>query len=417
MLSFIITIIKLLIILGVVATIHEFGHFLFAKIFKMGVNEFSIGFGPKIVQKKFKGTMYSLRYIPLGGYCAIEGEDGESEREDSFANKNAFQKIVVLVAGVVFNAILAAIIFIGIGFSINAYNTKITQIDESSVLAKSGIQVGDEIYSVNGDRVHLLDDMMSKRSTLPDDVEIEYIRDGQKYSTIVEDATTNIGYIGVSFLINTDGTDVTNEVEMVASGGAAAEAGVKAGDKIISINEIQTNNSTDIVNIVRENTGNNLSFTIERDGEIFEKTITPQSQRYFDLGAFSTEQVKSSFKYATYSAINNFTSIIGSYVDLFRGNVSVNEMSGIVGIGEVVSKTSGLLSFLNLLGIISLAVGVANIMPFPPLDGGKVVIVLIETITRKKVPLKVEAIISYIGFALLIMLTIFVTFNDIMRII
>ena len=96
---FIIAIIKLIIILGVVTTIHEFGHFLFSKLFKIGVNEFAIGFGPVIFQKKYKDTMYSLRAIPLGGFCAIEGEDGESDKEDSFAKKNVFQKIIVLVAG------------------------------------------------------------------------------------------------------------------------------------------------------------------------------------------------------------------------------------------------------------------------------------------------------------------------------
>lgn len=92
MLGFILVVVKLLIILGIVATIHEFGHFLFSKMFKVGVNEFSIGFGPKIVQKKFGETMYSLRCIPLGGYCAIEGEEGTSDKENSLQNKNLIQK-------------------------------------------------------------------------------------------------------------------------------------------------------------------------------------------------------------------------------------------------------------------------------------------------------------------------------------
>ena len=117
------------------------------------------------------------------------------------------------------------------------------------------------------------------------------------------------------------------------------------------------------------------------------------------------------------SAYSNVKAIVGSYVDLFRGKVGVKDMSGIVGIGEVVSKTSGILEFLNLMGIISLAIGVANIMPFPPLDGGKIVIVIGEAITRKKLPIKAEAIISYIGFGLLIALTLVVTYNDIIRII
>ncbi len=417
MLSFLFTIIKLLLILGIVATIHEFGHFIFAKIFKMGVNEFSIGFGPKIIQKKYKGTMYSLRWIPLGGYCAIEGEDGESQREDSFAKKNAFSKIVVLVAGVLFNAILATVIFLGVAFSDTTFNTKISAIDENSVLAKAGIEVGDEIYSIDGKRIHLANEFYTMSITGKKDVEVEYIRNGELKKTVVKDAITDIGYIGVSFLINKEQTDVTNEIDMVASGGAAVDAGLKAGDKIIKIDDKDTYNSTDIVNIIKESANKQLILTINRDGEIITKNITPNIKESFSLGNFQTEEVKTNLSLAIYSAYDNFSSIVGSYVDLFKGKVSVNEMSGIVGIGEVVSKTDSLISFLNLLAVISLAVGVANIMPFPPLDGGKVVIVLIEAITRKKVPVNVEAIISYIGFGLLILLTLFVTYNDIMRII
>ncbi len=417
MLTFLITIIKLLVILCVVATIHEFGHFLFAKIFKMGVNEFSIGFGPKIFQKEYKGTKYSLRCLPLGGFCAIEGEDGESESESSFVNKSPLKRIIVLVAGVMFNAMLAVIIFMIIGFSVSTYNTKITSLDESSPLYKSGVQIGDEIYSVNGKRVHIVDEVLSKKSDLPENVKIEYLRNGKIESTVVNGAVTNIGYIGVSFKLNDEKTQVTNEIDMVASGGAAVETGLKSGDRIIKVGDVSTFDSTQIINIVKQNANKTLILTIQRDGEIIEKSITPSSQRYFSLGAFSTEEVKPNLSLALVSAKNNFKNIIGSYVDLFKGNVSVNEMSGIVGIGEVVSKTDSFISFLNLLGIISLAVGVANIMPFPPLDGGKVVLVLIEAITKKRVPIKVEAIISYIGLALLIVLTIFVTYNDIIRLI
>ena len=417
MLSFLVTIIKLLLILGVVATIHEFGHFLFAKLFKMGVNEFSIGFGPKIVQKEFKGTMYSLRWIPLGGYCAIEGEEGDSQREDAFVNKSAWKKIIVLVAGVLFNAILAATIFIVIALSMTTLNTKITALDENSILSKAGIEVGDEIYSIDGKKVNLGAELSDQKfATEKKDVEIGYIRNGELQKTVAQDAVTNIGYIGVSFLVNSDKTDVTNEIEMVASGGAAVAVGLKAGDKITSINGVETTNSTDIINIIRDNANKEVELTVDRNGEVFTQKITPSSKLNFSLGSFSTEEVKTDLKLAISSAIYNFKSIIGSYVDLFRGKVSVNEMSGIVGIGEVVSKTDDLITFFNLLAIISLAVGVANIMPFPPLDGGKVVIVLIEAITRKKVPVNVEAIISYIGFGFLILLTLFVTYNDIVRI-
>ena len=136
-----------------------------------------------------------------------------------------------------------------------------------------------------------------------------------------------------------------------------------------------------------------------------------------DLGIRSVSTTKSSIKYSFIETAENIKNIVGSYVKLFTGKVSIGNMSGIVGIGEVVSKSSGLLNFFYLMAMISMAVGVANILPFPPLDGGKIVIVLIEAITRKKVSEKVELIISYIGLALLLGLTLFVTVKDIIRII
>lgn len=418
MISLIITIIKLLIILCLVATIHEFGHFIIAKLFKMGVDEFSIGFGPLIVQKKFKGTMYSLRWIPLGGYCAIEGEEGDSDSPTSFANKNPIQKILVLLAGATFNAILAIIIFVSIAFSYDTYTTNITGMKENSILEQSGVSVGDTITSINGKKVNLQSDLLDQ-SYIDDgsnDVVVEYIHNGEKLTTTVKDAVKDIGYIGVAFRINSDNTDVTNEIDMVASGSAAVKAGLKSGDVILSVNGEETLNSSDVITKIRSLPNEEVTLNINRDGKNQDIKITPTSKKYFDLEITSTAKVKTTLKLACMSAIENVSQIVGSYADLFKGKVSVSDMSGIVGIGEVVSKTSGFIEFLNLLGIISLAVGVANVMPFPPLDGGKIVIVLGEVITRKKLSAKAEAIISYIGFALLIALTIFVTYNDIIRI-
>jgi regulator of sigma E protease len=419
LISFIITIVKLLIILCIVATIHEFGHFIIAKLFKTGVDEFSIGFGPLIIQKKYKGTMYSLRWIPLGGYCAIEGEEGESNSQSSFTNKNVIQKLLILVAGVTFNAILAVIVFLAVAMSFNTYTTNITGLQENSILEQAGISVGDTIYSINGKRVRLQEDLVNQSfaDSENDDVTIEYIHDGQKLTTNVENAITDIGYIGVAFKVNDDNTDVTNEINMVSSGSAALEAGLKAGDKIISINGEETNNSSDVISRIRKLPNQDVALKVQRNETVIDVTVVPISKRYFDLQILSTSEEKTTISLACISAVNNIKEIVGSYVDLFKGKVGIKDMSGIVGIGEVVSKTSSFIEFLNLLGIISLAVGVANLMPFPPLDGGKMVIVICEAIARKKLSPNVEAIISYIGFAFLIGLTIVVTFNDIVRII
>lgn len=417
MLTFIITLIKLIIILGVVATIHEFGHFLASKLCKIGVNEFSIGFGPKIIQKKYKGTMYSLRCIPLGGYCAIEGEEGTSDREDSFEKKNVFQKIFVLIMGVTFNALLALIIFMGVAFSSPTATTQIKELPEVSILRDAGIQEGDTITAINGKKIKTASELLSLDLTELDsnDLEIEYERDNQTYTTLVKDAVQDVGYIGITFVTAENGVDVTNQIEIVAAGGVASNSGLKAHDTIIAINGEETKNSTDVKRITSQNAGKEIEYTIDRNGEILTFNLVPESKKEFNLD-FSVEVVDTNLTYAWANTKNNVSTIIKSYVDLFKGKVQVDQMSGIVGIGEVVSTTRGVLEFLNLMAIISLAVGVANILPFPPLDGGKVVIVIGEAITRKKLPENAEAIISYIGLGLLLLLTIFITYKDIIRI-
>lgn len=416
MLGFILVVVKLLIILGIVATIHEFGHFLFSKMFKVGVNEFSIGFGPKIVQKKFGETMYSLRCIPLGGYCAIEGEEGTSDKENSLQNKNLIQKVLILLMGAGFNAILAAIIFFFISFTSQTYTTKIESISSDSILYQAGIQSGDTINSINGKKVRTLNEVLNfDVSDIKDGkIEIEYTRDNVLNKVTIENAVKKIGYLGITF--NASG-DSSNVIDMVASGGKAFDAGLKAGDKIVSIASVPTNTSKEVVGEIIKYPNQEIEIVISRKSEEITKTVVPESKNSLSLGITSTIVEKTNLYYAFVNMGDKFKSIIGSYVDLFTGKVGIKDMSGIVGIGEIVSKSNGFLEFINLLGIISLAVGVANILPFPPLDGGKIVIVVIESIVMKKLSEKAEAIISYIGFGLLIALTIIVTYRDIIRII
>lgn len=417
--TIVLTIIKLLIVLGIVATIHEFGHFLFAKLFKMTVNEFSIGFGPKIVQKEWRKTKYSLRWIPLGGYVAIEGEDAESNDENAFANKAPWKRIIVLVAGVLFNAILASTIFLGVNLTTATYGTKITAIDETSVAYESGLRVGDQITKIGDKVTHIYQDIALFNELDKNDVTVEYVRNGQLNTLTVKNAVKDIGYMGVYFdtqKLDKDG-NVLTYIQMVEPGMPANEAKLKADDKILKVAGKEVNFSNDVVNIISENPNTEVEIVVLRGEEELTLKVTPKAKTTFNLGTIAFAEENTNLKYSYYKSISTISQIVGSYVDLFQGKVAVTQLSGIVGIGEVVSKTEGLADFLSMLAMISLAVGIANILPFPPLDGGKVVLVLIEWITKKKVSLKVETILSYIGLILLILLTIFVTINDIIRII
>ena len=248
------------------------------------------------------------------------------------------------------------------------------------------------------------------------DATIEYERDGQIYTAEVKNAQTKEGKIGITFVQNEEGIN-TNEIELVGAGTPATKVGIKSGDIILSIDDISTPDAQTIVDIIKYKAEQEIKIVVQRGEEIKEFTLTPESKEVFDLGIRSVDATKSNIKYSFIETKENIKNIVGSYANLFTGKVSVSNMSGIVGIGEVVSKSSGILNFFYLMAMISMAVGVANILPFPPLDGGKIVIVLIEAITRKKVSEKVELIISYIGLGLLLALTLFVTVKDIIRII
>jgi len=417
MLGFLITVVKLLVILCIIATIHEFGHFIFSKLFKVGVNEFSIGFGPKIFQKKIGETMYSLRWIPLGGYCAIEGEEGASEKENSITKKNIFQKVIIFMMGAGFNAILAFIIFFSLSFVTKTPTTLITGFNENSVMQSAGIQVGDKIDSINGNNVKTYSEILSYSASSKDldGIEIKYTRNGIQNIVNVKDAVKEVGYIGVTF--NTVDENMEGVIDMVASGGAAFDAGLKSGDKVLSVNKVTTNTSSEVISEIQAHKNEKIEMIIQRNGNTLIKEITPNLRYNLDLGIASTEIVNTNLYYALVNTGDRFKTIVGSYVDLFRGKVTINDMSGIVGIGEMVSKSNTFIEFINLLAIISLAVGIANILPFPPLDGGKILISVIETIVRKKLPEKAEIIISYVGFAILIGITLIVTYRDIIRII
>jgi regulator of sigma E protease len=380
----------------------------------MKVDEFAIGFGKAIWSKEYKGTKFSLRCLPLGGYCAIDGEEGESDNEAAFCNKAWWKRIIVLVAGVTFNAILATIIFVSINLPGGTYTNVVTDIDETSIAYELGLRNGDKITKINNRNINIMQDISTFTDVSNDQITIKYERDGGEYTITTDELIKKVGYIGVYF--NSDSEEITSEIDMVEGGSAAQEAGLKSGDVIKSINGTETKLSTDVISIIQVNADKELELVYERDSKEHTVNIVPNGKKVFAIGNFSTEKVDTNIYYAFCKAGTSIKQIIGSYVDLFKGNVSVNQLSGIVGMGEVVSKTEGVLEFLNLMAIISMAVGVANILPFPPLDGGKIVLVLVEAITRKKVSYKIEAILSYLGLALLLGLTLYVTYNDIVRI-
>lgn len=337
MVSFLISAIKIIFLLGFLIFIHELGHFTVAKLCKVKVNEFAIGFGPSIWKKQGKQTKYALRLIPLGGFVSMEGEENRSEEEGSFSKASIPKRIAIVSAGAIVNILFATIVYF--------------------------------------------------------------------------------------ILVASSGTYVTNEVNTTIEGYPAQEIGIQSGDKIIQINEEKINNFYDLNEALQKNT-DKIKLKVERNGEIIEyttkpKQVTEQGYTSFYLGV-NLKQAEDTF---TNRCINGaictkdfLFSIVDNLKELFTGNVGVEQMTGPVGISEAVSKTEGIKEFVYMLALISISLGVTNLLPIPALDGGKILILIIEAIRRKPLKEQTEIKIQLLGFSILIALSLYVTYNDIIRI-
>lgn len=314
---------------------HELGHFIAAKKMGVKVNEFAFGMGPVIWKKQRGETLHSIRLFPIGGFCAMEGEDEESEEPRAFSNKKPWQKIIVLAAGSFMNVICAILIMILV-----------------------------------------------------------------------------VGITGFT----------TTTVDSVAEGSPAASAEIMPGDVITSIDGKETDSWSDISEAVLNSEGREITVTLERSGELKTVEITPQAveEGGYVIGVTSkishnpARAVIEGSK-ATWNMTKTMFRTIGQ---LFTGEVSADNLSGPVGMVQMVSQTSqyGFWYYGFLTALICLNLAIINMLPLPALDGGRIIFVLYTVITGRQVSQKVEGTIHFAGILLLFALMIYVTFNDITRI-
>ena len=337
--SFLINGIKIIFLLGLLVFIHEGGHFIVAKICKVKVNEFAIGFGKTIWKKQGKETVYELKLIPLGGFVRMEGEESKSNLAGSFSNASIPKRIAIVLAGGMVNIIFGLIIYFG--------------------------------------------------------------------------------------LTCFSGNYITNEIESVLPEYPAAVAGIQENDRIIKINNKKIITKRDINEVLQETKANEITVQIKRDNEIIEFKVNPaeieyeQNEKMYILGINLKQAEKTIFNriYYGFNDTVNFTfSIIDNVKQLIKGNINKDQLMGPVGISSVVSETKGIENYIYMIALISLSLGVTNLMPFPPLDGGKIVLLLIEAIRRKPLNQQIESYIQITGFAILITLSIFITYNDVIKI-
>ncbi len=432
-----VSIIIAIVMLSVLVIVHEYGHYLLAVKNGIFVKEFSVGFGPRIISKTGKkGTKFSLKAIPFGGSCEMlgrfEDEDDNTDDERSFDKKSVWARISVILAGPVFNFLLAfvlSVIYIG---SAGYDPAVVTSVSEGSPAYEAGLREGDVIVGYNGTHVTFGRELYLENYLHPvsegSEREITYIRDGEKYTITILPAEEEYYAVGVSYYADEEPAEIAE----VTEDGAFAAAGLEAGDIITSINGVSIETGEDLSAYFSEYPldGSDLTVTYMRKGVEHTCVVTPQISSAYRLGfsynianveATAWETVKYSFAEVGYQ----IESVIKSIGYLFSGNGSLDMLSGPVGIVEIVSETYSssvsygfsetLLSLISLMILLSANLGVMNLLPIPALDGGKFVLLLIEAVIRKPVPKKFEGVINMIGALLLVVLMVVVLVNDVTK--
>lgn len=424
-----------IIVLSFLIIIHELGHFLVAKAFNVKVNEFSLFMGPKLFSFQKGETMYSLRLIPLGGYVKMEGEEEESDDERAFNKKPVGVRAAIIAAGPIMNIIIALVFAFIITAQSGFNTTQVKTVLPDSVAEKAGIKVGDVLKKYNGKTIYLPADLEIFAYPLTNEsVELQYKRNGETQNITVTPNREQNGYM-LGFtpkdITNVDSEDSTI-VASVTEKSPAEEAGLKKGDKIVKLNGKDIKTRRDITNIVDEFGKDKITITVNRDGKVQELTpVKPIARKTEEWKAIGLEfeyskggfinTLKASFDYT----ISTSRSIYYSLGWLITRTVPMSEVSGPVGITSFISDVVELspslmdkvINLLSITSLISINLGLVNLIPFPALDGSKLVILLIEKIRRKPLNPEKEAMITMVGFVILIALIIYVTFNDILKLI
>lgn len=318
--------------------IHEFGHFIAAKLMGVRVNEFAVGFGPKLFSKKWGETNYAFNLIPLGGYCAMEGEDEESADGRAFCNKKPWRRFIIVVMGATFNLLLGLIIVAIILAPEKAFtSTVVAEFDKGAVSQQTGLMVDDKILEIDGRKIYATHDLGYAFTNIDDGkIDITVLRKGRELEL----------------------KDVTFKTEKI----------------------------------------DNMSrLTVDFKVYGIEKTF----------GNYVKQTVKTSISYCAV--------IWRSLVDLISGKYGISAISGPVGITVTIADVArqSLMNLLPIMALITINLGLFNLLPIPALDGGRLLFILIEMIFRKPIPQKYESIVHAVGFALLIGFMLIVAAKDI----
>ena len=426
------SILAFIFVLGILIFVHELGHFMMARRIGVRVITFSLGFGPKLLSFRRGDTEYCVSAIPLGGYVKMAGENPEDARtgaSDEFLSKSKWQRFQVLIMGPVMNLILALIVMTFVlyqGADVPAFENQpmvVGSFGTDSAAAKAGIQLGDRVLAVDDIPVETWDEFSmqivtkAKRS-----VRIAIDRGGQRLEyTLVPKAVGKyeMGDIGVL-------PAMRPMVSTINPGEPAHEAGLRTGDIVLSVNG-ETIPQPRVIEMIRANEGKPLAFELLRGDQRLTISITP---RKFDgtprIGAiiipWEFRTVKPGIVEAVkLSAERNWEwskLIVRTLAGLFTRDTPVKQLMGPVAIAALSGEAAeaGWIQLFSLMAMISLNLGLLNLMPVPVLDGGHIAILALEGLSRRDFSMRVKEKMLLAGFVLLLMLMVTVIYNDLTRI-
>lgn len=381
----VVTAIVTIVMFLVMVSLHEFGHYIIARLLKFKILEYSIGFGPAIFKSKNTQTQYSVRCIPLGGYCKFEGEDEESTDPGAFNNQPVWKRMLVVIAGGVFNIILGFVLFLAIVASTSPMlSNTIDTVVENSYIEQAGIQPGDRIIEINGHKINFYNDI-----TL-------YTGEFQK--------------------------DTPAQIK-VKRGKEKISFEIKPTEQVIT--QLYTENGIEYKEAIN---GEEKSEFYEYSDEIAkdESKIGKQSETTRYIIGFAPEKKNVTFLNVWGEAWNETKFVVKlvyrSLWEMITGKIGVEQMSGPVGIVSEVntavnSGSNAWLYVLNLIALLTINLGVFNLLPIPALDGGRLFFMIIELIRRKPIPPEKEGMVHAIGMLLLLAFVVYVSFHDIIRLI
>ncbi len=440
--------------IGILVFVHEFGHFAAAKLTGMRADVFAIGFGKRLfgwnrisgfsfgeLPKDFDGqgnTDYRLCLLPLGGYVKIAGmvdESFDTEFADKepqpyeFRAKPTWKKIIVITAGVIMNLLLALLIFWGVNFFQGKQvitTTKIGYVEPGSTIDSLGFMVNDKILAINGKPVENWDDVRQDIfvNTIGQDVNVKFERDHKTETITIPRKDIPENETQERFIIPEGFQPAIGEV---TKDSPAEKAGIKKGDIFLSLNGQKIYSVQQTINIISGHKNTTMPLVVERGQDTVKLAVTPDEKGLIGVGLVTNPNAPVEFR--TYGFFDSF---YYGWMDIVRvTDLTFNMVGKVIG-GQVAfgkafggpvkiaqlaaqSADTGFLSFLFFLALLSLSLAIINIMPFPVLDGGHLIIILIEGITKREIPIKVKVAIQNTGFVILLLLMAFIIYNDIVN--